>query len=338
MSSQNFYEEVLTHLQKGEGIGIQTQGAGNAGTLKDGLTRALVPLADDRQEPRFTCGPQGFTMLEPVTPSERIIVLGGGHISLPLCDFAAKTGFAVTVIDDRPSFANSVRFPMAQEVICRPFAAAIQDLRLSSYDYVVILTRGHRYDGDCLRELSRQASPAYLGMIGSRRRIKGLLGMLEEEGLDSDWLQRICTPVGLDIGAVTPAEIAVAILAEMITYKRLPGKAAHPVNHSDLELEMIRCLAENQSPQAIVTILESKGSTPRAAGAKMAVNEAGQVTGTIGGGCSEGAVIQQAVRMIGTGTYRLMDIDMTGEVAESEGMVCGGVMTVLIEDGTQAQE
>lgn len=334
MNKQNIYEEVLTLLQKGQGIGIQTQGTGNAGTLKDGLTRSLVPLADGSREPHFTCDSEGFTMLEPVTPSERIIVLGGGHISLPLCDFAAKTGFAVTVIDDRPSFANPGRFPMAQEVICAPFAAAIRSLHLTSYDYVVILTRGHRYDGDCLRELSLQSAPAYLGMIGSRRRTKGLLEMLGEEGLDADWLRRICTPVGLNIGAVTPAEIAVAILAEMITYKRIPDKASHPVNHSDLEPEMIHYLAENQSPQAIVTILESKGSTPRAAGAKMSIDKAGQVTGTIGGGCSEGAVIQQAIRMIGAGTYRTMNIDMTGEVAESEGMVCGGMMTVLIEDGT----
>jgi len=338
LSSQNIYKEVLTILQKGQGIGIQTQGTGNTGTLKNGLTRSLVPLAGDSQEPHFTCDSEGFTMLEPVTPAERIIVLGGGHISLPLCDFAAKTGFTVTVIDDRPSFANPGRFPMAQEVICAPFIAAIRSLHLTPYDHVVILTRGHRHDGDCLRELSLQGPPAYLGMIGSRRRIKGLLEMLEEEGLDPDWLRRICTPVGLNIGAVTPAEIAVAILAEMITYKRIPGKTSHPVNHSDLEPEMIHYLAENQSPQAVVTILESKGSTPRAAGAKMSIDEAGQVTGTIGGGCSEGAVIQQALRMIGSGTYRTMNIDMTGEVAESEGMVCGGVMTVLIEDGTPEKE
>ena len=83
-------------------------------------------------------------------------------------------------------------------------------------------------------------------------------------------------------------------------------------------------------------MIETKGSTPREAGAKMAVSPLGQVTGSIGGGCSEGAVIRDAVRIIGTGQFKIVDIDLTGDVAESDGMVCGGTMQVLIEDGTEA--
>lgn len=329
----NIYQEIQKYLSEGQGITLKTTGAGRKGQLGSGFAQSLVPLDMENLNPQFAETADGFTMLEPITPPERMIVLGGGHVSLALCQFAAATGFDVTVIDDRPAFANTARFPMAREVICDTFESAIRALTLTPYDYVVILTRGHRHDGDCLRELFKKSRTAYLGMIGSRRRVAGLKDVLEEEGIDRAWLDSICTPIGLDIGAITPAEIAIAIMAEIISYKRMPGKALHPVNSSDLEPDMISYLAKDEEPKAIVTVLSSMGSTPRAAGAKMSVNIAGQVTGTIGGGCAEGAIIQTAVRMIGTGTYQLVDIDMSGEVAESEGMVCGGVMTVLIEDG-----
>lgn len=327
----NIYQEIQELLSQGQGITLKTTGKSRKGQLPRDFSQSLVPLDMDNLQPQFAETEEGFVMLEPITPPERMIILGGGHVSLALAQFAAATGFAVTVIDDRPAFANQARFPMAREVICNTFEEALQGLTLTPYDYVVILTRGHRHDGDCLRELFTKERTAYLGMIGSRRRVAGLKDTLEEEGIDRQWLDSICTPVGLSIGAVTPAEIAISIMAEVISYKRMPGKALHPVNSSDLEPDMIDYLAKNQEPQAIVTVLSSMGSTPRAAGAKMSVNIAGQVTGTIGGGCAEGAIIQTAVRMIGSGTYQLVDIDMSGEVAESEGMVCGGVMTVLIE-------
>jgi len=179
---------------------------------------------------------------------------------------------------------------------------------------------------------------AYTGLIGSRRRVKGLMEMLAEEGYSTERMQEICTPIGLNIGAVTPQEIAVSILAELIAYKRLPEHAdgTRCCCDSDMELSTLRYLAENHDPKAIVTVIETKGSTPREAGAKMAVSPLGQVTGSIGGGCSEGAVIRDAVRIIGTGRYMTVDIDLTGDVAESDGMVCGGTMKVLIQDGTEA--
>jgi xanthine dehydrogenase accessory factor len=275
---------------------------------------------------------------EPVLPQERLIVLGGGHIALSLCEFAAKCGFQVYVADDRPAFANHQRFPWAKGVVCDRFENAIQSFQLTPYDYVVVLTRGHTHDGDCLRQLLVGPWPTYLGMIGSRRRVRGLLNQLEEEGYSREKLNRICTPIGLKIGAVTPEEIAISILAELIAYKRVPEydtEGNRFVNASDLEPWMVTYLAENHNPKAIVTVLGTKGSTPRGAGAKMAVSPTGAITGSIGGGCSEAAVIREAIDMIGTGTYQILSIDMTGEVAESEGMVCGGLMDVLIEDGTE---
>jgi xanthine dehydrogenase accessory factor len=161
--------------------------------------------------------------------------------------------------------------------------------------------------------------------------------MLKEEGFDTDRLGKICTPIGLDIGAITPAEIAVSILSEVIAWKRMPehGAPGRCCADSDLELSTLQYLAENHDPKAIVTVIETKGSTPRGAGAKMAVSPLGKVTGSIGGGCSEAAVIHDAVRIIGTGRYKIVEIDLTGEVAESDGMVCGGTMKVLVEDACE---
>ena len=339
----NIYQDILNHLQSGQPVSLETVLPGERGALSDVARRltGVSPVTDlkGRCFARVTMAQDGerITVQEPVLPQERLIVLGGGHIALPVCQFGAACGFTVCVVDDRPDFANRSRFPEAAEVICDSFENGIRKLSVTPFDYVVVITRGHRHDADCLRALLPGTMPAYLGMIGSRRRTKGLLEMLAEEGFDEERLGRICTPIGLNIGAITPAEIAVSILSEVIAYKRLPehGDAKRCCNDSDVELSTLRYLAESREPKAIVTVIETKGSTPRGAGAKMAVSPLGKVTGSIGGGCSEAAVIQDAVRIIGTGRYQIVDIDLTGEVAESDGMVCGGTMRVLVEDGSE---
>ena len=342
----NLYSEILSSIAQTRPVTVETLVRGESGLISEGLKRRLVPGVTPVTDPkgrrfaRVTAEYDGdlLTVCEPVMPRERLIVLGGGHIALPVCEFGAKCSFEVHVVDDRPDFANRRRFPDAAEVICDSFENGIRRLGITAFDYVVVITRGHRHDADCLRALLPGEEPAYLGMIGSRRRTKGLLEMLKEEGFDPERLAKICTPIGLDIGAITPAEIAVSILSEVIAYKRKPehGAPDRACSDSDLELSTLEYLAENHDPKAVVTVVETKGSTPRGTGAKMSVSPLGKVTGSIGGGCSEAAVIQDAVRIIGTGRYQLFDIDLTGEVAESDGMVCGGTMRVLIEDGSEA--
>lgn len=274
-------------------------------------------------------------LLEPFSRKERLLILGGGHVGLALAEFAAKTGFSVYVADDRPSFANQLRFPWAEEVYCMDFPAAIQAFQPDTQDYIAVLTRGHRHDADCLIALSRCPVPAYLGMIGSRRRVKELKAHLEEtEHLSHEWLESIHTPIGLAIKAVTPEEIAISILAELILTKRTlrPDHIAP----SDADLDVITALADPPAnrtdlKKALVTIVETKGSTPRKAGANMIVYEDGTVFGTIGGGCAEAGLVQTARAVIRSGSYQFCKVDMTGEVAEEEGMVCGGWMMVVIE-------
>ncbi|MBO5497538.1 MAG: XdhC family protein, partial [Oscillospiraceae bacterium] len=125
---------------------------------------------------------EGTRYLRRFVPEDRLILLGGGHIALPLCKMAAMLDFAVTVVDDRPAFANTGRFPEAARVVCDGFASALEKLQIRPTDYICVITRGHRWDGDCLRVILRGESPFYLGMIGSKRRVTGLLKLLEEEG------------------------------------------------------------------------------------------------------------------------------------------------------------
>ena len=340
----NVYRELKIALAEGRNMSVVTVFKDSEGTIGTDLTRtvqegigAIAPDSKQGIRPLFEKKENGFVFTEPVLPKGRLIVLGAGHIAVPVCSFAADCGFDVYVADDRPAFANETRFPKAKQVICDTFPEAIKSLGINSYDYVVIITRGHVHDADCLRAILPGVQPAYLGQIGSRRRVRGLLEMLVKEGYSEEYIKRISTPIGLDIGALTPEEIAVAIVAEVIAYRRKPEYNSNPerfLNASDLDTDIIDHLAENDEPKAVATVLETKGSTPREAGAKMSVDRSGRVTGSIGGGCSEGEVIREAVDIIGTGRYKTIFIDLRGEVAESEGMVCGGTMLVLLEDGS----
>ena len=147
------------------------------------------------------------------------LVLGGGHISQPLVEFLTLTGFSVTVVDDRPDFANKARFPGAAKVICDSFTNALKTENTNKFQAAIIVTRGHRHDLECLRTLIN-AEILYLGMIGSRRRVAGIRQLLLEEGIAMQRLKRLYAPIGIDIGAQTPAEIALSIAAEVIAVLR----------------------------------------------------------------------------------------------------------------------
>ncbi len=145
----------------------------------------------------------------------KAVVFGAGHISQPLVEMLALVDFSVTVVDDRPDFANASRFPWADSIICDQFQKALQVIKSDSGTAVIIVTRGHRYDMECLRVMLTKEF-GYIGMIGSRRRVHDIRKLMAEEGIAKEVLARLHAPIGLDIGAQTPAEIAVAITAEVI--------------------------------------------------------------------------------------------------------------------------
>jgi xanthine dehydrogenase accessory factor len=152
---------------------------------------------------------------------QELVVVGAGHIALPMAHLGALLGFRVTVLDDRPDFATHERFPDAERVIRADFSDPFAEVRLHERSHLLLVTRGHKYDYECLvRALRADPPPAYIGMIGSRRRVRATYAQLVEEGFGPDAIERIHAPVGLDIGAETPEEIAVAVAAELVKVRR----------------------------------------------------------------------------------------------------------------------
>ncbi len=286
-------------------------------------------------------------MIDPYLETPELIIFGGGHIAQPLANIGNLLGFRVTVVDDRPDFASPERFTGICKSICCSFDDIEKVLRLGPASNVVIATRGHLNDMDCLRRVIRYPI-AYLGMIGSRRKVKAIKEQLLEDGIEIEKIEKVHMPIGLDIGAQTPAEIAVCIAAEMIKDRR-GGNAGSLTEHcaqknsqvndselpsasdKDALLEAIKAALEN-TPAALATVFRTRGSTPRKAGARMLVYRDGRTLGTIGGGCcGESEVRLQALNVIDDGTPSVYGVSMTADIAAAEGMSCGGNLEVFIE-------
>ena len=287
------------------------------------------------KEAALTFTADGEEYLRSFHPPERLILLGCGNIGQELCRYAADLGFTVTAVDERPGFANRTLMPDAAEILCSDFPDAIRRLQITERDYVCVITRGHRFDADCLREILPGAYPRYLGMIGSKRRVALLMKQLESEGFGPDALKRIHAPIGISINALTVKEIAISIVAELIQCRRagLDRRSKETrLTAEDIDLRLLEFLTCDDVPKALLLVYETSGSTPVKSGAMMAVDKVGRTVGTIGGGCGEGAVLKDAYRIIGSGTQCTVTVDMSNDIAEEEGMVCGGEMKVLIAD------
>lgn len=175
------------------------------------------------QNPRYdtglVCGGTLEVYLEPILPVPVVYLFGAGHVAHNVYKVARTAGFDVTVVDDRETYANQERFPEAREVIAEEFDQALTRIRPDQNSYLVIVTRGHRDDMRILR-WAVQTNARYIGMIGSKRKVLTIYKELQSEGLAPELFERVMAPVGLEIGAVTPEEIAVSIVAELIACKR----------------------------------------------------------------------------------------------------------------------
>lgn len=269
---------------------------------------------------------------EPFYPKERMLIFGGGHVAIPLIQFAKMTGFYIVVCDDRQEFANQERFPLADEVYSGPYETCMEKMKPSASDYCIIITRGHMQDKTCIEALFQYEEPIYTGLIGSKKRTAVVFKHLVERGLKKERIDRIKTPIGLPIGAQTTEEIGISIMAEVIKRKRLESVDSMVVNRSDLDFNALEILTNQRNPFVIVTIMAASGSVPRKAGAKMMVFADGTIKGTIGGGGVENTMIQKGMELIGTKQYETISVELNGADAMAEGMVCGGYLDILIED------
>ncbi len=167
----------------------------------------------------LVCGGSLDIFIEPILATPGLYLFGGGHVSLAISRIAEIAGFETIVVDDRAAFASRERFPGALQLYAAPWEEIFPQLHPNNFSHIVIATRGHKGDLGCLRWAVESAA-RYVGMVGSRRKVAEFFKILEREGVPAERLARVHSPVGLDIGALTPEEIAVSVVAEMIAVRR----------------------------------------------------------------------------------------------------------------------
>ncbi len=190
--------------------------------LHDRTPRLLELTLDDKSADGIgvLCGGMVKVFVEPIVGASTVYVFGGGHIAVPLVEFAKALEFGVVVVDDREEFANRTRFPLADTVKFGDFAEVVKTTDFLLDDCVVIITRGHQHDEVVLKEcLSKNRLPGYIGMIGSKEKVAATFSHLKQHGVSKELLARVKAPIGLDIGARTPAEIALSIMAEITAHR-----------------------------------------------------------------------------------------------------------------------
>jgi len=196
--------------------------------IRDG-TSQTIPFELTEKEGGLVCGGKVLVYIEPILPEPHIIVLGAGHVGKALSNIARFSGFRVTVADDRPEYANREFIPDADEVIVADFEGVFEKVAVDRSAYIVIATRGHNHDLDALKAALR-TDARYVGLMGSRRKKALIFKALEKEGFSGENISRVIIPVGLPISSVTPEEIAVSIMAQIIQQRRENGPArfGHP--------------------------------------------------------------------------------------------------------------
>ena len=187
------------------------------------------------------CGGQLNVFIEPVVPQPKAYIFGAGHISKSLSKVASLAGFSTAIVDNRDTFANRERFPEADEIYAEEYEDVFPKLPIRDTSYIIIVTRGHRDDMRVLRWAV--STPAkYISMIGSKRKVIGVVKELEKEGIPRDAFERIFAPMGFDIGAITPEEIAISVVAEMIAARRAPESEWRSVSKSLFASPSLRAL------------------------------------------------------------------------------------------------
>ena len=290
--------------------------AQNTGVIASAAEDGVVEAGKDR------------IFVETIGSTKKLVICGGGHVSMPVIRIGKMIGMQVCVLEDRQEFADNALQAGADEAICRNFVDALKEIPGDRDTYFVIVTRGHSFDKECLREIAGKPH-AYIGMIGSHRKNEIVISGLKAEGISAEVLESVHAPIGLSIGARTPEEIGVSIMAEIISVK---NTHLHSVGYQRDILKAIAQSYEEKSGKVLCTIVSKSGSAPREIGSKMLVDPEGRIVGTVGGGLGEAQVIRAAVSMLKNGTeHQLISVDMTAEAAAKEGLICGGTIEVFLE-------
>lgn len=319
---------------------ITGENRGAHAVFADGEAVCLEPgfpenfLQDASAPTEFSCGKMQLPCIVESEGGARIfaecpgadkkaVICGGGYVAQEVLKLLKGIGFFVTLVDDRPSFGREAKANGADQILIGPFEEMLASLSSDEDTYCVIMTRGHRYDMECLSWIMRQ-NFAYAGMLSSRSRAAAAKREMAERGIPEEKLKLLHSPIGLSIGAETPQEIAVSVAAEIIAEKSGRGSSSIPC-------EIRNALSEG-GKKVMALIVGRKGSAPRGAGTRMLITEDGRLFGTIGGGCFEAEVVRRARDMMSVGEKtELVTVSLTEEDIMERGMACGGTMEVFLE-------
>lgn len=261
---------------------------------------------------------------ERLSSDVHLVIFGGGHIALDLYHLAIDLALRVTIVDDRPEFCNQERFPLAT-CHCAPFEEVLERPQSWIRPYFIITTRGHTYDRLCLEKTLRLPH-SYIGMIGSKKKVANTFDALRNANYSEAELASVKAPIGLDIGAVTSSEIALSILAQVISEYRKKEQAVR----IDEQLLARQATGERH---ILVRVVEKHGSAPCEVGFQLALFADRTLMGTVGGGEIEARAIKEAQQMLMDAQMQdhTVRYDLSNERAGSIGMICGGVATLLFQ-------
>lgn len=257
--------------------------------------------------------------IEDYRKNPHLVIFGGGHVSQPTAHLGKMLGFHVTIMDDREEFVTRERFPEADELVFGDFKELDKYILPYENAYYVILTRGHIGDADCLRRVLNRPYE-YLGMIGSKNKVRITRENLLSEGVSREKLDEVHAPIGIPLGGQLPEEIAVSIMAEIIKVKNM-----HYSAYCD---EKVEAAVMEGRHGVMVTIAKKSGSSPRGVGSKMFVEASGHITGSIGGGKVEFEAIRHCKEVE---EKDVKHYALTTDGKDSLGMICGGQVTVVFE-------
>ena len=276
-------------------------------------------ILSETRETKVTKADGHRLFIEDYRKNPRLVIFGGGHVSQPTAHLGKMLGFHVTIMDDREDFVTKERFPEADQLVYGDFKDL--DKYIAPYDnaYYVILTRGHLGDADCLRRLLHRPYE-YLGMIGSKNKVRITWENLLKEGYTQEQLNEVHAPIGIPLGGQLPEEIAVSIMAEIIKVKN-----QHYSAYCD---DKVESAVQEGRHGVMVTIAEKSGSSPRGVGSKMFVEPSGHITGSIGGGKVEFEAIHHCKEVE---EKEVKHYALTVDGKDSLGMICGGQVTVVFE-------
>jgi xanthine dehydrogenase accessory factor len=317
---EQYYATMLKALQKGT---IQRKTIVSGPRLgEEILVRDNKVLASLSDNPLDFEGEQ--VLQETLGSKVHLVICGGGHVAKELYALATWMDMQVSILDEREEFCNKTLYPKA-ELHCAPFSQTLDTRQSWLKPYFVLVTRGHGFDQLCLEKTLRLPH-SYIGMIGSRNKVKITLDNLKEKGFSEKELASVHSPIGLSIGAITASEIAISIISELISVYRKEEPAVR------LDPRLLEKLSHSKG-YILARVIEKTGSAPCDVGFQIAIFSDGTTLGTVGGGMVEAMTIDYAKEMLAKRTAKpeIVHYNLDSSKAGSLGMICGGEATILFQ-------